>query len=153
MNGKARAVCLASAAAASVAGYGAVAWLGPLDERIPELLGVWLALGLAYLVSVAVTLRGGSRRFGFWWICGAALAFRLLAWQAEPGLSEDLYRYRWQGMLHAAGGDPYTSRPEETRWAALRDETYASVNRKDFPSAYGPVLELVYAGTFRAAAW
>lgn len=152
MTEKTRTAGLTAAAAASVVGYGAVAGLGPLDERIPELIGIWLTLSLAYLFSVALLQRGRTR-LGLGWIWAAALLFRILAWQAEPRLSEDLYRYRWQGMLQAAGGDPYTSRPEEARWESLRDSTYPSVNRKDFASVYGPVLELLYVGAYWAVSW
>ncbi|MEZ5362790.1 MAG: hypothetical protein R2748_10745 [Bryobacterales bacterium] len=84
-------------------------------------------------------------------IVGAALAFRMTVAPLSPRLSEDLYRYRWQGMLQAAGGNPYVEVPESPKWAGLRDEAWDQVNRKDLPSVYGPAYELLYAGWFRVA--
>ena len=153
MTESARTGILLLLAAASAAGYAAISRIGKLDEKIPELLGVWFFLSLVYLVSVYLTLRGGTgrRRLLLIWI--GAVLFRLLLLPVEPRLSEDLYRYRWQGKLQAAGGNPYLSRPDEPRWANLRDAAYPSVNRKDLPSVYGPVLEMTYHGAYRLFSW
>jgi hypothetical protein len=66
----------------------------------------------------------------------------------DPGLSEDLYRYRWQGKLQAAGGNPYVETPQDPQWAHLKDGTWPLVTRKDLPSVYGPLLEGLYAGWY-----
>ncbi|MCB1020705.1 MAG: hypothetical protein KDC27_12310, partial [Acidobacteria bacterium] len=79
-------------------------------------------------------------------IVGAALAFRMTVAPLSPRLSEDLYRYRWQGMLQAAGGNPYVEIPQDRKWAGLRDAAWDQVNCKDLPSVYGPAYELLYAG-------
>jgi hypothetical protein len=85
-------------------------------------------------------------------IWGTAILFRLTVVPLSPSLSEDLARYRWQGKLQAAGGNPYTEAPEDPQWAALRDSTWNEVNRKDLPSVYGPLLERVHGAWYRLAA-
>ncbi|HYM12821.1 MAG TPA: hypothetical protein VEU62_18935 [Bryobacterales bacterium] len=82
----------------------------------------------------------------------AGLAFRLTLLPLYPSLSEDAYRYRWEGKLQAAGGNPYVEAPEAPRWARLRDSAWRLVNRKDLTAGYGPVLELTFRWTYAAAA-
>ena len=60
-------------------------------------------------------------------------------------------RYRWQGMMQDAGGDPYLDPPREGRWAELRDATWHRVAGKDKTTAYGPVLEQLNLWNFRLA--
>lgn len=81
----------------------------------------------------------------------AAILFRLTVLPLDPSLSEDSARYRWQGMMQDAGGDPYNATPDESRWAGLRDATWPHVAGKDMTSAYGPVLEQLNLWCYRLA--
>src|SRR5438046_9978926 len=82
-----------------------IALLGDLRPRIVETIGLLLASGLFYLVSTYIILRGGvSVRPA--WIIGAAILFRLTFWPLYPALSDDVFRYRWEGKLQAARGNP-----------------------------------------------
>ena len=144
--------CLAEAA------FLAMLRLGDFKKELGGFLALYLGVSLFYLVCCFLITRagpsagtsassgaGGQRRtMALIWIAG--LVFRLTVLPLDPGLSEDLNRYRWQGKLQAAGGNPYTDIPEDPRWSKLRDETWPRVNRKDLPSVYGPL----YEGLFRA---
>jgi len=77
------------------------------------------------------------------------MVFRLTVWPMAPALSDDPYRYRWEGMLQAAGGNPYQVRPGDTQWTQLRDSTYPRVVGKDFKAVYGPLIEQVELWTYR----
>jgi len=83
---------------------------------------------------------------------GSGVIFRLVAWPLAPALSDDPYRYRWEGKLQAAGGNPYEIRPTDVRWIALRDETYPRIPGRDFKAVYGPLIELIERWTYRAVA-
>lgn len=126
---------------------------GDLRFRIPETAGLLLLLGLFYLVSVYIAEKTGEtcRRQMLLLIVAPALLFRLTAWIAAPALSDDAFRYRWEGMVQAAGGNPYQSRPIDERWAGLRDETFPRVGGKEVKAGYGPLLELIEAATYRGA--
>ena len=50
-----------------------------------------------------------------------ALALRLAALAGPPTLSDDLYRYSWDGRVQAAGIDPYRHPPDSPPLAALRE--------------------------------
>ncbi len=118
-----------------------------------EFITTYLVVSLLYLVCCfLITNSGGDGALPRRWmnlIWGAGILFRLTVFPLDPMLSEDLNRYRWQGKLQAAGGNPYTEVPQDPRWEPLRDATYASVNGKNLPSVYGPVLERFYAAYYR----
>jgi len=80
----------------------------------------------------------------------AAVLFRLTVWPLAPVLSDDVYRYRWEGKLQARGGNPYQARPNDPEWASLRDETFPSVGSKDSKAGYGPLVEILQFGMYRA---
>ena len=64
-----------------------------------------LAFGAyAYLLRTGLPLRLGLV---------AALLLRLLWLPALPTLSDDYHRFRWDGLLGAAGQNPYLHRPDE----------------------------------------
>ena len=56
-------------------------------------------------------------------------------------------------MVQAAGGDPYTARPEDPRWDGLRDSTWPRIAGKDKTSPYGPLLELLNLHYYRLVRW
>ncbi len=136
------------------AGFLAILWLQELDSNAPEFILAYLVTSIFYLVGCYVATQ--NRAFShaeirFVWF--AALVFRVTLLPLEPTLSEDLTRYRWQGKLQAAGGNPYVEVPEDPKWAGLQDSTWAKVTRKDLPSVYGPVSELGNAVWYGIASW
>ena len=80
----------------------------------------------------------------------AGIIFRLSVWPLAPALSDDPYRYRWEGKLQAAGGNPYEVRPADLRWIGLRDETYPRIPGRDFKAVYGPLIGQIERWTHRA---
>lgn len=124
---------------------------GELRYQVPETVAILLLAFLLYIVSVylAVEFSGPDLRRVFLLAVGAALAFRLTVWPLMPELSDDLYRYRWEGMLQAHGGNPYQSRPADPDWERLRDGTYSRISGRDFKAGYGPLIELLELASYR----
>lgn len=119
--------------------------------HVVEFITAYLIASLSYLVSCYLVinkdqayLRCAVMRF----IWGVAILFRLTALPLDLQLSEDMHRYRWNGKLQAAGGNPYTAAPESPDWNHIQDEGYPLVPGKQLPTVYGPVLEMVYAATY-----
>ena len=73
----------------------------------------------------------------------ATLAFR------APDLSEDLYRYAWDGHVSLSGISPYARVPDDPALAPLRNADWAETAHRDALSVYPPVSQAL----FRAAAW
>ncbi|HEX9015351.1 MAG TPA: glycosyltransferase 87 family protein, partial [Chloroflexota bacterium] len=93
-----------------------------------DLPGVLLVLALAW----AVMLRVG-----------------LLA--TTPSLSDDVYRYVWDGKVIAAGIDPYAYPPAAPELSALRDPLWNGINHKEMRTPYPPLAEVLFAAVYHLA--
>lgn len=116
------------AAAGTVAALGAatfLAWrttqemsiLGNHDRLLVEILLWWVA----WAVAIALLRRVPARRVLLLVVLGA-IALRLAAITAVVPLSDDLYRYAWDGRVQASGTDPYRYPPTAPELAELRDD-------------------------------
>ena len=114
--------------------------LGDLSARVPETAALWIAMNIVYIAASWVVLR---RSRGLPAILVCAAVFRLTAWPIYPSLSDDVFRYRWEGQVQLAGGNPYAIRPAE----AGRDAAYSRIPGPAFRAVYGPVLEATHAAT------
>lgn len=122
-----------------------------LQGRLVEAIALLLSAGIFYLISCRLLMRPLEEAvpaIRLRWVVAAALMFRLTVWPLYPALSDDLFRYRWEGKLQSAGGNPYEARPRDPDWTSLRDSTFPSVAGKDFKAVYGPLLELTERGTY-----
>ncbi|MFD2717600.1 glycosyltransferase 87 family protein [Hymenobacter monticola] len=141
----------------SGAAYAALAYATP-RAQFGQLVGLFAVAGLAYwwLLRTRVPLR---------WGLGAALAFRLLWLPALPALSDDVYRFRWDGLLVANGVNPFRFRPDEliadgaraalpgeaTRAAVLPElqQLYRQLNSPHYYSVYPPICQFVFGTSAR----
>jgi alpha-1,6-mannosyltransferase len=79
-----------------------------------------------------------------------ALAMRLaLVWQA-PFLSDDVFRYVWDGKVQAAGINPYRYIPEAPELAGLRDaDIFTNINRRAYaPTIYPPAAQIMFLAAY-----
>jgi alpha-1,6-mannosyltransferase len=125
-----------------------IAFLGDLRQHVTEAIGLLLLAGLFYLVCTFLVLRRKATASPAL-VVGAAIVFRLTFWPLYPALSDDVFRYRWEGKLQAAGGNPYKVRPNDAAWNSLRDETFTAVPGRDFRAVYGPLVEEIEWTTYR----
>ncbi len=104
-----------------------------------------------YLVAVWVVWRASASRSTLLIVLIFAALFRLTMLTAPPLLSDDVYRYVWDGRVQAAGVNPYRYVPADEAVAPLRDEAiYPYINRREFaPTMYPPVAEGIYLLTTR----
>lgn len=125
----------------------------------PGTVSIWQFIKLAFAQCAVLAAAGfvawrapSSRRTLVIVIAFAAL-FRLWPLLAEPRLSDDLYRYVWDGRVQAAGINPYRHIPAEEPLARLRDEAiYPKINRRDYaPTIYPPLAQAVFLATTRVS--
>jgi hypothetical protein len=66
-------------------------------------------------------------------------------------LSDDVYRYIWDGRVQAAGINPYRYIPTDADLAPLRDETvFPNINRNNYaPTIYPPVAQMLFLAATR----
>jgi hypothetical protein len=134
--------------AGSVLSACVAAWamLGDVTGRIGPHLALYAAAHAAFLVAWRERDRTGERALGF--ALAAAVLWRAALVVAPPLLSDDVYRYVWEGRIQHRGGNPYlwTDRPESPRWMPLRDAVWQGVNHKGYTAVYPPVWQLLTRG-------
>jgi len=126
---------------------------GRFAEHRTLALAAMLVAGVAWCLAVLLARRGAGR-IGF--IVALAIAMRLVALGGDLGLSDDLWRYGWEGGLVLEGKSPYAEAPdspalasERERWAGL----YERMNNKDISAAYPPVTQYFAAAVVAASNW
>ena len=123
----------------------ATQWGRLLDWR--EGLGRFQALGLlgfaAYALAVARRHRWTTLPRAGAFVVLVALALRMAVLPVTPTLSDDVYRYAWEGKVLAHGEDPWRHAPSSAELAPLRDTmVHPFVNHPDLSAIYPPLAEL-----------
>ena len=77
-------------------------------------------------------------------ILWVGLALRLLVVPIEPSLSNDVYRYLWDGKVIAEGLNPYRLAPEDPTLESVRGDLWPKLSHRDIPTVYPPVAEAVF---------
>jgi len=121
--------------------------LSDLKWHVIESIGVALAAGIVYLVCLYLLERSAERRGLLWFVLAAALLFRCTLVPLEPSLSDDLYRYRWDGLIQRSGWNPYAIAPEDRRLVGFRDAYWPHVSNQEMPNIYPPATELTLRAT------
>jgi len=132
------------AAAGSLATYVGLAVAGDLRSHVPLFLAACGALAALMLAGRDGVERGGKevQRLAI----AASIAFRLVGAVAPPSLSDDVYRYVWDGRVQAAGHHPYRAAPDDPMRADLRDAAvFPRINHPEIPTIYPPLAEMVFA--------
>ena len=133
---------LAAAALLALAIWGALAAAGDLRERAEWYLPAHAVLVVLMLL---VTRWAGRCSGALRWALAAALLFRLVASLGEPALSDDVYRYVWDGRVQAAGIHPYRHAPADPALTELRDDVWPRVNHPEVRTIYPPASQMLFA--------
>jgi len=104
-----------------------------------------------YLIAAWLIIRSRSARSTLVLVLLLGCVFRLSIVFAPPYLSDDIYRYVWDGRVQAAGINPYRYIPADDHLKGLRDEEiYPKINRRDYAhTMYPPAAEAIYLATTR----
>ncbi|MDO9554500.1 carotene biosynthesis protein [Rhodonellum sp.] len=116
-------------------------------ENFGGLAGMYgLAFGMYYLICKSAKNEGFSIGFGI----AMALVLRLLLFGATPELSDDFYRFVFDGQLLKLGVNPYLNLPEEAfgllgipangYWQSLLEQ----MNSSQYYSVYPPLHQLFF---------
>ena len=122
-----------------VLAMGGMAW----GAAAPETRGAFVASALAAGALCVLVWKRGDVSMPV--VIGLALAFRLAVCWLPPTLSDDAYRYVWDGLVQAEGHNPYLHAPDSPDLEALRDEPlYEELNSESLYTVYPPVSQLVF---------
>jgi hypothetical protein len=124
-------------------GVGGISWF----------LKVALVQSVLYLLAAWLVFRARPSRSTLLIVIVFAVLFRLSIVFAPPYLSDDIYRYVWDGRVQAAGINPYRYVPSAPELAHLRDDSiYPKINRRDYAhTIYPPLAEVLFFLTTRVS--
>lgn len=63
---------------------------------------------------------------------------------APAALSDDVYRFLWDGRVWTHGIDPYLYAPADPALHPLRDALWRNINHPEIPTIYPPVAQLLF---------
>lgn len=116
--------------------------LGPLQAQIPQFWAGLFPAFAGYALAAFGVCRQPAGSLGS--ICFFSLLFRLTLLASPPSLSDDLYRYIWDGRVQLAGINPYQYPPEAPQVSHLRDALYPGINHKEISTIYPPLAQLFF---------
>ncbi|MEL6535039.1 MAG: glycosyltransferase 87 family protein [Bacteroidota bacterium] len=108
---------------------------------------ITLYLGLFTLHTLAYILVKDAREIRFFIVI--SLVARLLAFGGMPVLSDDIYRFLWDGYLLNAGENPFVTIPADymaqgVKIPGLSQELYSLLNSPEYHSVYPPFCQAIY---------
>jgi alpha-1,6-mannosyltransferase len=125
---------------AAVAG---LALLGPDRARLVPALGAYT---VAFLALLTLWRSHGKVLDDPRILLGGAVLLRLTLLPALPDLSDDLYRYIWDGWLLVSGVSPYGFVPLDPALGRFQEDLlFRRLNSPGLFSIYPPVSQLVFA--------
>ena len=105
---------------------------------------------LAYAFSFASYFYLAKKKsFTYSQILSLGILARAILFFAEPNLSDDFYRFIWDGRLMQAGFNPYLFTPEQIiqnkiEIEGLSLELYSKLNSQPYFSIYPPISQFVF---------
>ena len=111
-------------------------------ERFVAFYGLSLA-GFALLATAATTLplRGALV---------AAVLLRVIFLPGVPSLTDDFYRYQWDGRVQQAGVNPYRYAPDDPRLDRVGYADRSRINHPRLRTVYPPLAEATFFGVTAA---
>ena len=128
----------------TIEAFGVVA---QFDRDLAGFIVAALLQGAVWAVAAyLVASRGEGGRTSLAVVLATAVLLRIGALIAPVYLSDDIYRYIWDGRVQAAGINPYRYIPADTNLAALRDDAiFPNINRNNYaPTIYPPVAQMLF---------
>ena len=122
--------------------------LGDLRKHTVEFEWLFFSAFILYGVACFISLQSDAdavdRRVLFGIFAMTALMQGVLIF-SRPTLSDDMYRYVWDGRVQAHGVSPYRYPPSALELTQLRDgNIYPHINRKNVVTVYPPAAEASY---------
>lgn len=111
------------------------------DDNVPQTI-TWYLVAFVGFLAIAVVNERRPISAAWVWVLGVGLRIGLLF--TTPTLSDDVYRYLWDGHLVASGVSPYRFAISDPFNAAFEIPARALANNPDLSSPYLPVANLAF---------
>ena len=125
--------------------------LGDLRKHTVAFEYIFFTSFILYAIACLIILSSADEnpRLLFWTF-GLVAVLQAILTLTHPTLSDDMYRYIWDGRVQAQGISPYHYPPDAPELSHLRDsDIYPFINRKSVVTVYPPAAEAAYALLWR----
>jgi hypothetical protein len=120
--------------------------IGDVRSEIEKYWLIIIPIYFVYIISIVYVLNDRIPQnipFLFFILIGVLFRFALVP--SEPFLSDDVYRYLWDGKIFAAGINPYKLAPVDTQLLEYRDQIiFPNINFPEIATSYPPVSQLLF---------
>ena len=91
---------------------------------------------------ICFDLSKSNLKFWIW----SGIIFRLVFILSVPSLSDDIFRFLWDGRMIANGINPFEFLPEDVLngYPGLNDELYQLLNSQGRPTIYPPISQFIF---------
>ena len=115
-----------------------------LDAHMPEFIGLLLLAGILYVIGVFWVERYRLGASALIIILASGLLFRLALLPSPSTLSDDVYRYQWDGRAQREGLNPYVVYPNSPDLDWLQNPAHPEPPGEETPTIYPPLGEFAY---------
>lgn len=113
-----------------------------INACVPEFIALMLAAGVLYFATIYLVERFRLGALALLVVLAGAVVFRLIWLPLPPALSDDVYRYQWEGRVQRGGQNPYTVTPSSL--PAIQDRAHPIETGRTVPTLYPPLTELSF---------
>ncbi len=119
-----------------------------LRDGFLDYLAGYFAMFAVYMVAAYYVCRHGrDGKTSLGLVLTLAAILRLTFLFTTPVLSDDIYRYIWDGRVQREGINPYRYPPQAPEIQHLRNSTYEGINNKGIPTIYPPLMQTAFAAS------
>lgn len=125
----------------SLACYYVLAYKIPRYDTFP----LFTAYGILFLIYLWIVNKSSEQTIAFWIL--VSICFRVSLLFALPQLSDDFFRFIWDGRLWAAGQHPFAALPGEylkMNVSGINQDLFNRLNSKEYFAIYPPVAQYVF---------
>lgn len=118
-----------------------------LYEELRVVIPMLVGTSAVMTIMLVCTLYFGERGKISWSPCVillGALLLRLLFLFSPPQLSDDLYRYLWDGNSLISGTNPYAAAPSAITPPQAVTKLHSRINHPDYVTIYPPMAQIIF---------
>jgi hypothetical protein len=124
--------------------FGWVARQQDLGACMPEFIGLMLLAGILYVIGVFWVARFRLGAAALIIILASGILFRVALLPGPSTLSDDVYRYQWDGRAQRAGLNPYVVYPNAPELEWVQNLEHPEPPGEETPTIYPPLGEFAY---------
>ncbi|MGB4520426.1 MAG: hypothetical protein WBI28_00620 [Candidatus Omnitrophota bacterium] len=143
-------ICLVVNGFLSLALYILLIWQPDPRINIAKFILIYVILFLLYITTIIIIQRQETLKPAFLYIVIIfAVFFRVCLLASTPKLSNDIYRYLWDGKVSSSGINPYSFPPDSPNLKYLQDENFKKIGHYEAFTCYPPLSQMIFMSAYK----